>query len=179
MTPREERELRERIDKLEKALESKHRTVTTELLPRLKSEVTLERKGDNEAIGVAFDRMVHFVNDLAENVSDIKSGVAEIVQRGQLEVKDPKGGTSIVPALHVNTAATLRTENKTDALAVSADQLEKGQARALAWWRHPFIAVLITAVVTALLNRFVPADALDTKPASPPAAQHTPPPLTP
>lgn len=106
-----------RISDLEKAKRTHSgqiAAVKTQDIARLQSEAKLDRKGDNEAIGVAFDRMAIFVNDIAENVSTIKE---QLQPRSIVELPDGRGGTSVRPASVVAAESSVRTENKQEGIA--------------------------------------------------------------
>lgn len=110
-------DLGERTKKLEDA-KRKHsgevHAITRVAIPQMQSEAERIRRGDMGGIADAFDKMVHVVNDVADNVSAMRT---ELQPRATLALPDGKGGTSIRPASLVAAESSVRTEVKQDGIA--------------------------------------------------------------
>jgi len=145
-----------RIKALEDAKRShsmRVRAITTEQIPLAKSEARLERKGDNEAIGVAFDRMAAFMNDLAETAARIEVKQSPVT----VTLSDGTGRTSERPASLVAAESSVRTENTTNqiqgttaAIQVAANRSDTQSLDAAKASQRAFVTSLAMGIALGL-----------------------------
>jgi hypothetical protein len=99
------------------------RAIKTQDLPLMQSETKLALKDESEAMGLAFNRMAIFVNDIAENVATVAKDVTTIkdqqTPRSVVKIADQTGRVSERPASQVAAESSLRTEKT--AIDVAAD----------------------------------------------------------
>ena len=147
-------------DELERARRSHSiqvRAITKEALPRIQSEAKLERKGDNEAIGVAFDRMAAFMNDLAETAVRIEGKQSPVT----VKLSDSTGRTSERPASLVAAESSVRTEKTTNqiqgttaAIQVAANRSDTQSLDAAKASQRAFITTLVTGALIGIWHAY-------------------------
>jgi hypothetical protein len=100
-----------------------HKQVTTELLPRMKSEVDLARGSDLSAIALAYERLAHVALDSNERLARLE----EQGKKSSVEVQ--------------------RTQGTTQAIQVAADSADTNSRLAKRWAKIASIVFLIAQAI--------------------------------
>jgi len=134
--------------------------IDAKLAPVVKRIAALENVDRKHDAGLRDTRreLVQSKHDITETTNDsllaasrhIAASVehvrAEVARVAEAQTK------SVAPAAIGAERAAHRTEGKTDALTVSAEQIEAKTDRALRWYRHPAFTAIINAIVGAVLG---------------------------
>jgi hypothetical protein len=114
-----------------------HRSVRSQLLPQLASDVNFSRAGDMNAVAAAYEKLGTVVNQLGDRFDKIEKAVL-------VEVHDKETNkTSLVPAAPLALQSATRTEEKTQ-------QIADNQDRAFRWYRHPGLYIVSYAVLETI-----------------------------
>lgn len=127
MTPREEQLMREEIRARVAEATAALRLELGGEVTRSKSEVGLEQRALEHALAARDKQIIEVLRQHGDTIAE-------------------KTTASIAPTARGAERAALRTEWKTEAISVDTDAIAKSQQKALVWWRHPALPIVVYAI---------------------------------